>query len=64
MQPIHVAFSYSLLVTPKKKGRGSGVDQKFDFLNRCSDGRSETTDVKISSKRDHFTIHMLDSDVR
>jgi hypothetical protein len=42
---------------------GSGVDQKFDFLNRCSDDRSETVDAKISSKRDHFTIHMLDSEV-
>jgi hypothetical protein len=43
--------------------RGSRVDQKFDFLNCCSDGRSETVDAKISSKRDHFTIHMLDSEV-
>jgi hypothetical protein len=47
----------------QKKERGSGVDRKFDFLNRCSDGQSETTDVKISSKRDRFTIHMLDSEV-
>jgi hypothetical protein len=47
----------------KKIERGSGVDRKFDFLNRCSDGRSETADVKISSKRDYFTIHMLDSEV-
>jgi hypothetical protein len=53
-------------VTPKKINieRGSGVDQKFDFLNRCSDGRSETVDAKISSKRDRFTIQMLDSEVR
>jgi hypothetical protein len=43
--------------------RGARVDQKFDFLNRCSDGRSETADVKISLKRDRFTIHMLDSEV-
>jgi hypothetical protein len=50
-------------VTQKNIESGSGVDQKFDFLNRCSDGRSETADVKISSKRDHFTIHMLDSEV-
>jgi hypothetical protein len=41
----------------------SRVDQKIDFLNRCSDGRSETVDVKISSKRDRFTIHMLDSEM-
>jgi hypothetical protein len=35
-------------VTPKKiLERGSGVDQKFNFLNRCSDGRSETADAKI-----------------
>jgi hypothetical protein len=40
-----------------------GVDQKFYFLNRCSDGRSETADAKISSKHDRFTIHMLDSEV-
>jgi hypothetical protein len=54
----------NLGVTPKKiLERGSGVDQKFDFLNRCSDGRSETADAKISSKRDRFTIHMLDSEV-
>jgi hypothetical protein len=56
-------------VTPKKKKnnnnteRGSGVDKKFDFLNRCSDGRSETADAKISSKRDRFTINMIDSEV-
>jgi hypothetical protein len=43
--------------------RVSGVDQKFDFLNHCSDGRSETADAKISLKRDHFTIHMLNLDV-
>jgi hypothetical protein len=43
--------------------RGSGVDQKFEFLNHCSDGRSETADVKISLKRDRFDIHMLDSEV-
>jgi hypothetical protein len=48
----------------KKIERGSGVDKKFDFLNRYSDGRSETADAKISSKRDCFTIHMLDSEVR
>jgi hypothetical protein len=29
-----------------KKERDSGVS-KFDFLNRCFDGRSETADVKI-----------------
>jgi hypothetical protein len=50
-------------VTPKKIERGSGVDRKFDFLNCCSDCRSETADAKISSKRDRFTIHMLDSEV-
>jgi hypothetical protein len=32
-------------------------------LNRCSDGRSETADVKISSKCIHFDTHMLDSEV-
>jgi hypothetical protein len=32
-------------------------------LNRCSDGRSETMDAKISSKRNRFDIHMLDSEV-
>jgi hypothetical protein len=47
----------------KKKERGSGVDWKFNFLNRYSYGRSETVDAKISSKRDRFTIHMLDSEV-
>jgi hypothetical protein len=47
----------------KKIERGSEVDRKFDFLNRYSDGRSETVDAKISLKRDHFTIHMLDSEV-
>jgi hypothetical protein len=50
-------------VTPKKIERGSGVDQNFDFLNRCSDGRSETAYAKISSKRNRFDIHMLDSEV-
>jgi hypothetical protein len=56
--------SLGLTVTPKKiLERGSGVDRKFDFLNRCSDGRSETVDAKISSKCDRFTIHMLDSEV-
>jgi hypothetical protein len=50
-------------VTQKKLERGSGVDRKFDFLNHYSDGRSETTDAKISSKRDRFTIHMLDLEV-
>jgi hypothetical protein len=51
-------------VTPKNIyiERGSGVDQKIDFLNCCSDGRSETADAKISSKCDRFTIHMLDSE--
>jgi hypothetical protein len=34
--------------TKKKLERGSRVDQKFDFLNRCSDGRSETADAKIT----------------
>jgi hypothetical protein len=53
----------ALIVTPKKIERGSGVDQKFDFLNRYSDGRSETVDAKISSKCDRFTIHMLHSEV-
>jgi hypothetical protein len=43
--------------------RGSGVDRKFDFLNRCSDGQSETADAKISLKHDRFIIHMLDSEV-
>jgi hypothetical protein len=43
--------------------RGSGVDQKIDFLNHYSDGRSETVDAKISLKRDRFTIHILDSEV-
>jgi hypothetical protein len=52
-------------VTPKQiLERGSGVDRKFDFLNCCSDGRSETADAKISSKRNRFDIHMLDSEVR
>jgi transposase InsO family protein len=46
--------------TKKILERGSGVDRKFDFLNRCSDGRSETADLKISLKRDRFIIHMLD----
>jgi hypothetical protein len=51
-------------VAPKKiLERGSGVDRKFDFLNRCSDGRSEIADAKISSKCNHFDIHMLDSEV-
>jgi hypothetical protein len=50
-------------VTQKKLERGSGVDRKFDFLNRCSDGQSETVDLKISLKRDRLTIHMLDSEV-
>jgi hypothetical protein len=49
--------------TKKILERGSTVDRKFNFLNRCSDGRSETVDVKISSKRDRFTIHMLDLEV-
>jgi hypothetical protein len=49
--------------TKKILERGSGVDRKFDFLNRCSDSRSETADAKISSKHDCFTIHMLDSEV-
>jgi hypothetical protein len=57
------AFQHLKCNTKKKLERGSGVDQKFDFLNRCSDGRSETVDAKISSKRDHFTIHMLDSEL-
>jgi hypothetical protein len=51
-------------VTPKKiLERGPGVDKKFDFLNRCSDGRSETADAKISLKCNRFDIHMLDSEV-
>jgi hypothetical protein len=45
------------------KKRGFGVDRKFDFLNHCLDGRSESADAKISSKCDRFTIHMLDSEV-
>jgi hypothetical protein len=36
----------------------------FEFLNRCSDGRTETVDVKISSKRIRLTTHMLDSEFR
>jgi hypothetical protein len=36
---------------------------KFDFLNRCSDGRSETADAKSSSKHNRFDIHMLDSEI-
>jgi hypothetical protein len=51
------------IVTQKKLERGSGVDRKFDFLNRCSDGRSETADAKILSKRNRFDIHMLNSEV-
>jgi hypothetical protein len=43
--------------------RGSGVDRKFDILNCCSGGRSETADAKISSKRNRFDIHMLDLEV-
>jgi hypothetical protein len=39
------------------------VIMNIDFLNRCSDGRSETADAKISSKRGRFTIHMLNSEV-
>jgi hypothetical protein len=51
-------------VTQKKiLERGSGVDRKFDFLNCYSDGRSETADVKISSKHDCFTIRMLNLEV-
>jgi hypothetical protein len=61
LYPVQAALFPSHFVTPKK--RGSGVDRKFDFLNRCSDGRSETADAKISSKRGRFTIHMLDSEV-
>jgi hypothetical protein len=49
--------------TKKILERGSAVDRKFDFLNRCSDGRSKTVDAKISSKRNRFDIHMLDSEV-
>jgi hypothetical protein len=49
--------------TKKILERGSGVDRKFDFLNRCSDGQSETADAKISSKHNRFDIHMLDSEV-
>jgi hypothetical protein len=37
----------------------SKVDKNFDFLIRCSDGRSETMDVKISSNCIHFATHML-----
>jgi hypothetical protein len=52
------------LVTPKKLlERGSGVDKKIDFLNRCSDGWSETADAKISSKHNRFDIHMLNLEV-
>jgi hypothetical protein len=42
----------------KKRLRSS---QKFDFLNHCFDGRSETADAKISSKRNRFDTHMFDS---
>jgi hypothetical protein len=64
LAPTEVTDIVTSVVTQKKIERGSGVDRKFDFLNRCSDGRSETADAKISSKRDHFTIHMHDSEVR
>jgi hypothetical protein len=62
---LHIAlFSSFVNVTAKKNiERGSGVDKKFDFLNRCSDDRLETADPKISSKRDRFAIHMIDSEV-
>jgi hypothetical protein len=51
-------------VTQKKiLERGSRVDKKLDFLNRCSDGRAETMNAKISLKRNHFDIHMLNSEV-
>jgi hypothetical protein len=32
-------------------------------VNHFSDGRMETTDAKISSKRIHFDTHMLNSEV-
>ncbi len=70
LSKVKLLFSIIICNTKKKRKeknnnieRGSGVDKKFDFLNRCSDGRSETADAKISSKRDRFTIHMLDSEV-
>jgi hypothetical protein len=56
-------FGFAYCNAKKKTERGSGVDQKFVFLNHCSDGRSETADAKISSKRGRFDIHMLDSEV-
>jgi hypothetical protein len=37
--------------------------QKIDILNHGFDGRSETADAKISSKRNRFDIHMIDSEV-
>jgi hypothetical protein len=37
---------------------------KFDFFNRCSDGRLETANTKISSKRNCFDTHMLNLEVR
>jgi hypothetical protein len=33
------------------------VDQKFVFLARYCDGRTETVDAKISSKRNCLTTH-------
>jgi antibiotic biosynthesis monooxygenase (ABM) superfamily enzyme len=51
------------VTTKKILERGSGVDQKFNFLNRCNDGRSKTANAKISSKHNRFDIHMLNSDV-
>jgi hypothetical protein len=32
-------------------------------LNCCTDGQTETADVKISSKHIYFYTHMLDLDV-
>jgi hypothetical protein len=43
--------------------RGSRVDQNLIFFNRCSDGRTETADANISSKRIRFATHMFDSEV-
>jgi hypothetical protein len=39
---------------------GGCNDQKLTFLNFCPDGRSETADVKISSKRIRLTTYKID----
>jgi hypothetical protein len=56
------AVAKSGAVTQKKGA--SELTKIFNFLNRCLDGRSETVDVKISSKHNYFTIYILDSEVR